>query len=234
MPASYVTSWDGGWWGVLGAGSQQRTFRGTHGAVLGWLACRCPLGSMLGEHLGSGPGCRYPHGAVQGGGHSAHHPPPLPPDLRIPLMWKDTEYFRNKGGEWGVQGGVAEPPFAPPSPDSPLPQSCTAALCSACCSWGPRSMTPPWCWWTGPSPTSASRALSSCEWGLTWWEGHLPWTPLGSLLPSSTSSLLCLIHGDLLPVPGVAPVLPCLVLGGTLPSSGPLSSPDSTGTPPHP
>lgn len=23
------------------------------------------------------------------------------PDLRIPLMWKDTEYFRNKGGEWG-------------------------------------------------------------------------------------------------------------------------------------
>uniref|UniRef100_A0A8C6YL61 Rhotekin n=1 Tax=Nothoprocta perdicaria TaxID=30464 RepID=A0A8C6YL61_NOTPE len=22
-------------------------------------------------------------------------------DLRIPLMWKDTEYFKNKGGEWG-------------------------------------------------------------------------------------------------------------------------------------
>lgn len=30
--------------------------------------------------------------------------PPPTPDLRIPLMWKDTEYFRNKGGEWGCGG----------------------------------------------------------------------------------------------------------------------------------
>ena len=78
-------------------------------------------------------------------------------------MWKDTEYFRNKGGEWGV-GRVVVPD--PPSLHllTPRPaQSCTAAPSSASCSSAWRSTTPRWCWWTAHSPTSASRTPCSCE-----------------------------------------------------------------------
>ena len=34
-------------------------------------------------------------------------------------MWKDTEYFRNKGGEWGVGRVVVPDPPLPAPPDPP-------------------------------------------------------------------------------------------------------------------
>ncbi|NXW86916.1 RTKN protein, partial [Alopecoenas beccarii] len=54
-----------------------------------------PMVGVLGAGSRHGAlGC--PHRAVLGGSVPPHRPP-APPDLRIPLMWKDTEYFRNKG-----------------------------------------------------------------------------------------------------------------------------------------
>lgn len=43
------------------------------------------------------------------------------------------------------------------------PQTCTAGLCSCCCSWGKTFRTRRWSWWTGPSRISPSRTACSCE-----------------------------------------------------------------------
>lgn len=64
--------------------------------------CVCPTTFPTATHHGGGGWGGGVSPRLRGGGMLSPPRRPLPPafpDLRIPLMWKDTEYFRNKGGE---------------------------------------------------------------------------------------------------------------------------------------